>query len=203
MKIALVLFILSLAASSVALANPDLSSVILVSGPCAVASLLLLLRIWLKPSQFSSSGKQKWVVIDGSNVMHWRKGVPSIEPVIEVIQQLEISGFAPGVVFDANAGHLLAGRYLHDNDLGKLMNLPRDRVLVAHKGTSADPLVLTAARDMSARIVSNDRFRDWMTDYPEISDPGYVIRGGYRSGKIWLNLDAPDPALHGQTENTA
>ncbi|WP_433989849.1 hypothetical protein SuNHUV7_07620 (plasmid) [Pseudoseohaeicola sp. NH-UV-7] len=203
MKIPFVFFIISLAVSLVALAKPDLSNVILLSGPCALASLVLWLRAWLRPSQPSSSDKQNCVVIDGSNVMHWRKGIPSIEPVVETIRNLEVSGYTPGVVFDANAGHLLAGRYLHDNDFEKILKLPRHRVMVAHKGTSADPLVLTAARTLSARIVSNDRFRDWIAAYPEISDPGHIIRGGYRSGKVWLNLDAPDTAAQSQPQTTA
>ena len=44
---------------------------------------------------------------------------------------------------------------------------------------------------MGARIVSNDRFRDWEDRHPEVRDPGRLIPGGYRDGVLWLALDAP------------
>ncbi len=37
---------------------------------------------------------------------------------------------------------------------------------------------LDASRRLGARIVSNERFRDWAGDYPEVSKPGHGIRGG-------------------------
>ena len=39
--------------------------------------------------------------------------------------------------------------------------------------------------------MTNDRYRDWAEAHPELSAPGYLIRGGYRAGKLWLDLD-PD-----------
>jgi hypothetical protein len=45
---------------------------------------------------------------------------------------------------------------------------------------------LTVARDFNAPIVTNDRYRDWADDYPEIAEPGRLIRGGYRNGTLWL-----------------
>ena len=92
------------------------------------------------------------------------------------------------MVFDANAGYKITGRYQHDGALGRLLGLPEDRVMVVAKGTQADPTVLTAARDLGARGVSNDRYRDWAETFPEVLDPGHVVRGGYRGGKLWLDL---------------
>jgi hypothetical protein len=43
-------------------------------------------------------------------------------------------------------------------------------------------------------IVTNDKFRDWASQYPEIQQPGYLIEGGFRSGEVWLNLLAESGA---------
>ena len=120
--------------------------------------------------------------------MHWKDNVPQIESVRAVLAQLTAAGYAPGVVFDANAGYKLMGSYKHDHAFGKLLGLPQDRVIVVAKGTPADPVILASARELGARIVSNDRFRDWADTHPEVSVPGHVIAGGYRDGQVWLDM---------------
>ena len=120
--------------------------------------------------------------------MHWKDNVPQIDSVRAVVDKLTAAGYAPGVVFDANAGYKLMGKYKHDRALGKLLGLPQDRVMVVAKGTPADPVILASARDLGARIVSNDRFRDWAETHPEVGVPGHVIAGGYRDGQVWLDM---------------
>lgn len=194
MIVPLILFLASLAASCAALTQPGLSDIILVSVPCAFASLLLLLRALRGGSGRGKSAAKKWIVVDGSNVMYWRDNTPSIDTVVEVVQDLVESGHTPGVVFDANAGYLISDRFMNDLAFAKLLNLPRDRVMIAPKGTPADPLVLAAARDLGARVVSNDQFRDWKEDHPEIAEPRYLIKGGYSAGELWLNLGPVETA---------
>lgn len=128
----------------------------------------------------------KHVVIDGSNVMHWDGQVPRLKTLRAVIAELQGQGYQPGIVFDANAGYKLADRYLDDRDFAKLLNLPGDRVLVVAKGKPADPTILAAARDLGANIISNDRFRDWVGDFPEVTTPGCLCKGGFRNGQLWL-----------------
>lgn len=130
----------------------------------------------------------QYVVVDGSNVMHWKDNLPQIEVVRAVVDKLTAAGFAPGVVFDANAGYKLMGKYRHDHALGKLLGLPQERVMVVDKGTPADPVILASARDLGARIVSNDRFRDWAETHPEVRMPGHLIAGGFRDGQVWLDM---------------
>jgi hypothetical protein len=129
--------------------------------------------------------------------MHWKDGTPQVETLREVLALLRARGFSPGVVFDANAGYLLAGRYQHHSALGKLVGLPESRVMVVDKGTSADAIVLAAARDHGARIVTNDRYRDWTDLHPEVRHPGHLIRGGYRDGVLWLALDEAKATAEG------
>jgi hypothetical protein len=36
--------------------------------------------------------------------------------------------------------------------------------------------------------VTNDRFRDWAEDFPDVAATAALIRGGYREGRLWLDL---------------
>ena len=198
MIVPLVLTLMSLAGITAALALPQLSDLILLAAPCAAASAILLLRGYFQRVTFGKkSVTPKYIVLDGSNIMHWKDGTPQIDAVREVVQHLKGQGYSPGVVFDANAGHILVGKYLHHGAMGRLLGLPEDKVMVVHKGTPADATILAAAKDLGARIVTNDRYRDWSDAHPEVRTPGHLIRGGYRAGRLWLDLDAvqtpPDP----------
>ena len=94
------------------------------------------------------------------------------------------------VMFDANVGYHLSGEFMNDAAMSKLLKLPKDRVLVAPRGTPADEMILQAARDLGARIVTNDRYRDWVEAFPEITDPGYLIQGRYQQGDVKLLTEA-------------
>ena len=222
MVVPFTLFLASVAVFGGAVLHPGLLDLALLAGPCALASLILLLRAYLRsrrgetPLQpgpqpkpqpgpkrpfalngvafrrrrvlFGLRAAPKWIVVDGSNVMHWKDGRPQIDTLREVLDRLKALGFSPGVVFDANAGYKIAGRYKHDCAFGKLLGLPESRVMVVAKGTQADLMALAAARDLGARIVTNDRFRDWAESYPEVRNQGHLIRGGYRDGVLWLEV---------------
>jgi len=159
---------------------PGYSDLALLAAIFGLGGAWLLLRHLLKRPK-------RWIVVDGSNVMHWRDNQPRLETLQEVLALLKARGYVPGVVFDANAGHLLAQRYLHDHAFGKLLGLPVDQIMVVQKGTPADPTVLAAARDFGARVVSNDRFRHWAKAHPEVGKRGFLMQGGYRDGKLWLD----------------
>lgn len=176
-------FVVSLVACFAALLLPDLGSLILLALPCALASFFLLVRSRRKPPPTSPP---RWIVVDGSNVMHWRDETARIETVIEVVEELTARGFSPGVVFDANAGYKLVGRFLDELALARLLDLPTDRVHVVPKGTPADPFILRAARGLGAPIVTNDRYREWVEAHAEIREPGFLIRGRYRDGVLML-----------------
>lgn len=154
----------------------------------AVVVILLLLWLWNRPwSRSTLPGEIKnWILVDGSNVMHWQDNTPQLAPLLQVIETLTGLGFAPGVVFDANVGYKLFGRYMDDGDLAQLLHLPTQQVFVVPKGKQADPFLLETARDFSARIVTNDRYRDWAEVHPAVTERGFLIRGGMRGGKVWL-----------------
>lgn len=126
------------------------------------------------------------VIVDGSNVMYWKDGKPRLDVVIEVLAKLYSAGLSPGVMFDANAGYLVSEAYMHDAAFARKLGVPKANVLVVPKGTPADATILKAARDMRGRVVSNDRFRDWAEEFPEVEEEGFLIKGGYAKGAVWL-----------------
>ena len=212
----LVLFALSIAGVACSFLIPGYSDLLLVAGPTALASLYLFLRTWTQhssPSRKDAPGTGRverrkrsgagtragprrgegMMVLDGSNIMHWHDEVPKLSTVQEVINRLTSFGFTPGIVFDANAGYKLEGRYLTEKAFARKLGLPREHVMVVAKGNPADPILLGAAHDLGARVVSNDRFRDWVDEHPELNEPGHVIRGGYRDGQLWLSVDPDNP----------
>jgi hypothetical protein len=188
MRLPLFLVLASLVGVGAALAVPGWSDLALLAGLCALAGLILfgaaLVRVEPRPVT-----TPRWVIVDGSNVMYWKGDTPRIETVREVLGHLSALGFSPGIVFDANAGHLLAGRYVHHAAFAGLLGLAEDRVMVVDKGTPADATILAAARDLGAQIVSNDRYQDWRDQHPEVDRPGALIRGGFVDGALWLALD--------------
>jgi rRNA-processing protein FCF1 len=181
----IILTLTSLAGVGIALSVPVWADLILVSGPCAIASGLLLVLGWRR-----RASAKKWVILDGSNVLYWKENTPDIATVKEVLHRVSDLGYTPCVIFDANAGYVISDRYRGDRDFSYMLNLPKNQVLVVPKGEPADPTILKAAQKLGAVIVTNDRFRDWETFHPEVREEGYLAGGGYASGQLWVNLDA-------------
>jgi Zc3h12a-like Ribonuclease NYN domain len=191
MRVPMYLFVVSVAGAGFAATRPGLEDLALIAGLAAVASLVLLLDGLLSPRRDKGRGPDpRRIVVDGSNVMYWKDNTPSIVTLVAVVQHLERLGYRPGVVFDANAGYLVAGGYRNGAAFAQMLGLPRGHVLVVPKGTPADAYILASARDAGLRIVSNDRYRDWQDQHPEIRTPGRLIRGGWANGAPWVEIDA-------------
>lgn len=162
----------------------------------AVALAVVFLVLWTRRRvRAKPVTDEAWILIDGSNVMHWQDNAPALAPLNGVILRLTGLGYVPGIVFDANAGWKLQGRYLRDAELAWLLGLEERQVLVVPKGSQADPFLLQTAREFGVRIVTNDRYRDWAEAHPEVLEPGFLIQGGMRDGKVWLKgLEAREGA---------
>jgi hypothetical protein len=127
------------------------------------------------------------ILVDGSNVMFWRDNEPDLATLKTVIGHLGAQGYDAGVVFDANVGYKLEGRFRGNLPMARKLGLKPAQVVVVDKGEPADRTILSVARDLNARILSNDRFRDWQDSFPEVTEPGRVLRGGYRDGEFWTD----------------
>ena len=190
MMVPVILFGVSAALAGVAawLFGPVASDLMLLALVSALASLILiLLRLIQGPQAPSGGGPARWLLVDGSNVMHWKDEGADLATLREVLQDLTARGFRLGVIFDANVGYKIGDRYQDDANMARKLGLPVARVLVVPKGTQADPFLLKTARELGARVVTNDRFRDWAEAHPEVRQPGFLIRGGYRDGRLWLD----------------
>lgn len=126
------------------------------------------------------------VLVDGSNVIYWLDNTPQLAPLLQVVNDLSRRGLKPGVVFDANVGYKLTGKFMGERDLSRLLSLPRDQILVVPKGTQADPFLLDTARQLNARIITNDRYRDWTDRFPDVARPDRLITGVMRDGRVAL-----------------
>lgn len=189
MMIPFLLFVAAVAGIVAAVKLPGWSDLLLLAVPCALASLFLLARVvWRLLEVRPNAQAENWIVVDGSNVLHWQDNQPEIAVVRAVVQHLVALGFSPLVVFDATAGYKISGKYEHDFALSRLLGLPEARVMVVERGTPADPVLLSCARGLGARIVTNDRYRDWACAHPEVREAGHLIRGGVRDGVVWVDV---------------
>ena len=120
--------------------------------------------------------------------MHWG-GEPSEIVLVRVILAIIAKGYEPYVIFDANVGYKLSGKYLDDAPMAQLIGLPVKQVLVVETGVVADELILQVATERGLKIVSNDRFRDWKVTYPIVRKKGQILRGTANGGGVqWQGI---------------
>jgi hypothetical protein len=123
--------VLSLAVACLAVwqSGPVLSDWFLLALLMVIASLFLFIRAALRKPRH-------WVVIDGSNVMHWgQSGTPALAPLHATIRDLHSVGVIPVVWFDANVGYKLKDRYMGPYAMARALDLPLGQVQLAPSGT--------------------------------------------------------------------
>ncbi len=104
------------------------------------------------------------VIVDGSNVAHSTEGPPLVSNLLAIREKLVEEGLEPIIVADAALRHQIddARAYEKMIDDGLVRQAPA--------GTDADYFILSFARELNASIVSNDRFRDRLKQFPEARD---------------------------------
>ncbi|MBS1304318.1 hypothetical protein [Loktanella sp. SALINAS62] len=133
----------------------------------------------------TAAGPQASVIVDGSNVMHWGGGDPSLIVLTRVLQSLrDDKGHIPAVVFDANVGYKLFNRFHGHAAMASAIDMPQHLVLVVDRGVIADEAILDVAARHNLPVVSNDRFRDWSVQYPWVRKKGRVLRGTWKDGSV-------------------
>ena len=105
------------------------------------------------------------VLVDGSNVAHSTEGDQAqLSNILAVRDKLTEEGLEPVIVVDAALRHQI------DNPQKYEQLVDEGVVRQAPAGTDADYFILSFARELDARIVSNDRFRDRLKQFPEVQD---------------------------------
>jgi len=104
-------------------------------------------------------------IIDGSNVAHSTEGARAqLANIRAVRDKVREEGFETVVVADAALRHQI------DDKAGYEQMVESGDVRQAPAGTDADYFILSFARELDASIVSNDRFRDRIAQFPEAHD---------------------------------
>lgn len=105
------------------------------------------------------------VLVDGSNVAHSTEGEKAqLANIVTMSEKMREEGFEPVVVVDAALRHQI------DDPAGYERLVESGAVRQAPAGTDADYFLLSFARELDARIVSNDRFRDRLNAFPDAPD---------------------------------
>jgi hypothetical protein len=119
------------------------------------------------------------VLVDASNVAHSTEGGQARLANIEAVQRkLREEGFEPLIVADASLRHQIDRK----TDYERLVN--GGLVHQAPAGTDADYFILSFAREMDARILTNDRFRDRAKEFPK--ERNRIIRYMIVQGEVVL-----------------
>jgi hypothetical protein len=100
------------------------------------------------------------VLVDAANVAHSTEGnVAKLANIRLVMDKLREEGFEPLIVADAALRHQIDERKGYEELVEKGV------VSQAPAGTDADYFILSFARELNARILSNDRFRDRIDEF--------------------------------------
>jgi hypothetical protein len=123
----------------------------------------------------AAAGAGGKVLVDASNVAHATEGGEARLQNIHLVQEkLREEGFEPLVVADAALRHQI-------DDKQKYEKLIDDGLVhQAPAGTDADYFILSFARELEARILTNDRFRDRAAEFADVRDRiiRFMIVGG-------------------------
>lgn len=105
------------------------------------------------------------VLVDGSNVAHSTEGEQAlVANLLAIRDKLCEEGLEPIIVADAALRHQI------DDPRRYEQLVEQGHVRQAPAGTDADYFILSFARELNASIVSNDRFRDRIKEFPEVRE---------------------------------
>ena len=173
-----------------------LGQVVLAMLALGVLGDLLGILVWLRGRTGVSAAEERsaedrtiapTIIVDGSNVMHWG-GDPSQMVLTRVIAAIVAQGYRPHIYFDANAGYKLFDKFMSEAAMAQISGVLPTQVTVVPGGTPADPVLLEHAVSARVRVVTNDQFRDWKSQFPQIEKRGFLVEGRWQQGTPILNL---------------
>ena len=117
------------------------------------------------------------VIIDGANVAYEERsagGKPKLANLLRVRGELDGRGFEAVNIVDASLKYDI-------DDQSQLETLIRSQqVRQVPAGTDADYFIIQLAEQFKARVVTNDRYKDYLEQYPWITDrrlPYMIVKG--------------------------
>lgn len=117
------------------------------------------------------------VVIDGANVAYEERsagGKPKLSNLLKVKLELEGRGFEAVIIVDASLKYDI-------DDQAQLETLIRSQqVRQVPAGTDADYFIIQFADQLDARVVTNDRYKDYAEQYPWVTQrrmPYMIVKG--------------------------
>jgi hypothetical protein len=117
------------------------------------------------------------VIIDGANVAYEERsagGKPKLSNLLKVRGELEGRGLEAVILVDASLKYDI-------DDQSQLETLIRSQqVRQVPAGTDADYFIIQFAEQFNARVVTNDRYKDYLEQYPWITDrrlPYMIVEG--------------------------
>lgn len=117
------------------------------------------------------------IVVDGANVAYIEKsenGGPKIDNILAVDRELKDKGYEPIIIVDASLQYEI-------DDAEHFETLINNQTIrQAPAGTDADFFILETAREHKAKIVTNDRYKDYQDKYNWIEKarlPLMIING--------------------------
>lgn len=123
------------------------------------------------------SEEREVVIIDGANVAYEERsagGKPKLSNLLRVRGELEERGLEAVIIVDASLKYDI-------DDQSQLETLIRSQqVRQVPAGTDADYFIIQFADQFNARVVTNDRYKDYLEQYPWITDrrlPYMIVEG--------------------------
>ena len=117
------------------------------------------------------------VVIDGANVAYEERsagGKPKLSNLLKVRRELEERGFEAVIIVDASLKYGI-------DDQAQLETLIRSQqIRQVPAGTDADYFIIQFADQLDARVVTNDRYKDYAEQYPWVAQrrmPYMIVKG--------------------------
>lgn len=120
---------------------------------------------------------EKTAVFDGSNIYHLgRAHKLDAQPLGEIVYLLRLQGYRIVCFFDANIFHTLGehgafptGKRHSLALLERIFGLQKDEIYIVPGGVQADKYILECLKFMPISFaVSNDKYRDYASQYPTV-----------------------------------
>ena len=123
------------------------------------------------------SNRREAVIIDGANVAYEERsagGRPKLSNLLKVRRELEERGFEAIILVDASL------KYDIDDQTQLESLIASQQVRQVPAGTDADFFIIQLAEQLDARIVTNDRYKDYAERFPWIPErrlPYMIVKG--------------------------